>query len=361
MIVGIDLGTTNSLVAVWRGGAATLVRNALGHVLTPSAVGVSDEGEILVGLAARERLTTHPKLTAAAFKRYMGTDRLLFLGARGFRPEELSALVLRSLKADAEAFLEEPVEEAIITVPAYFSDAQRKATKAAGELAGLKVDRLLTEPTAAALAYGLAAGPQQDESTILVVDLGGGTFDVSILHCFEGVMEVRATAGDSWLGGEDFVDAIVGAFMTDVGKGAGIPAFDAEAPQAVHGALRRQAELVKRKLSDADTAVIELVHGGHPLQWTLSRDSFEKISEPVLARLRAPIERALRDARIHPDELSQSCWPAARRACRCSAGSSRASSAVSPCRISTQTKWSRWALESGQACRCAMPASRRWC
>jgi molecular chaperone HscC len=153
-------------------------------------------------------------LTAAAFKRYMGTERLLFVGEKGFRAEELSSLVLRALKSDAEAFLGERLEEAIITVPAYFSDAQRKATKVAGELAGLKVDRLLTEPTAAALAYGLAgvAESGQEDSTILVVDLGGGTFDVSILHCFEGVMEVRATAGDSWLGGEDFVDIIVNAF-----------------------------------------------------------------------------------------------------------------------------------------------------
>jgi molecular chaperone HscC len=305
MIVGIDLGTTNSLVGFWRSGAVTLMPNALGHLLTPSALGVSDSGEILVGLAARERLSTHPRRTVAAFKRYMGTDRLLFVGDKGYRPEELSSLVLRSLKADAEAFLGEPVSEAVITVPAYFSDAQRKATKAAGELAGLKVERLLTEPTAAALAYGLVASPQQDESTILVVDLGGGTFDVSILHCFEGVMEVRATAGDSWLGGEDFVDAIVGAFMAGPGKAAGIPPVNSETPLPVHGALRRQAELVKRKLTDAESATLELIHDGKELQWSLSRETFERISEPVLARLRAPIERALRDARIHPDELSQ--------------------------------------------------------
>ncbi len=155
MIVGIDLGTTNSLIGMWRAGAVELIPNALGHTLTPSAVGLGDDGAVLVGLPARERLSTHPALTAAAFKRYMGTDRLLFLDKKGHRPEELSALVLRSLKADAEAYLGEPVEEAVITVPAYFNDVQRKATKAAGALAGLKVNRLLTEPTAAALAYGL--------------------------------------------------------------------------------------------------------------------------------------------------------------------------------------------------------------
>ena len=254
MIVGIDLGTTNSLVGVWREGVAVLIPNALGHALTPSAVGIGDDGAILVGLAARERLPTHPALTATAFKRYMGTDRLMFLGDKGFRPEELSALVLRSLKADAEAYLGEPVDEAIITVPAYFNDLQRRATKAAGALAGLKVSRLLTEPTAAALAYGLDA--QVDDELLLVVDLGGGTFDVSLLHRFEGVMEVRATAGDSWLGGEDFVDAIVAAFQAGPGAGASV------AP----GLLRRQAELAKRALSAQDHATISIVHDGKPIE-----------------------------------------------------------------------------------------------
>ena len=301
MIVGIDLGTTNSLVGIWRDGRVTLIPNALGHKLTPSAVGLGDEGDILVGLAARERLITHPALTAAAFKRYMGTDRLLFLGARGYRPEELSALVLRSLKADAEAMLGESVGEAVITVPAYFNDAQRKATRAAGELAGLKVNRLLTEPTAAALAYGLEAS--EEESTILVVDLGGGTFDVSVLQCFEGVMEVRACAGDSWLGGEDFVDAIVAGFMAGPGAEAGLPPMAAD--PVLHAALRRQAELMKRKLSEADSTAIELAHDGKMLRWVRSREDFEKLSEPLLSRLRTPIERALRDARVDPAALTQ--------------------------------------------------------
>jgi molecular chaperone HscC len=301
MIVGIDLGTTNSLVGVWRDGAVALVPNALGHALTPSAVGLGDDGTLLVGLAARERATTHPALTATAFKRYMGTDRQLFLGRKGYRPEELSALVLRSLKSDAEALLGEPVDEAVITVPAYFNDLQRKATKAAGALAGLKVNRLLTEPTAAALAYGLDA--QDDDELLLVVDLGGGTFDVSLLHRFEGVIEVRAAAGDSWLGGEDFVDAIVNAFLA--GPGSAIRA-DARAPEAAtHGLLRRQAELAKRTLSAQDTATISIIDQGKPIEWTLSREQFETISEPLLARLRAPIERALRDARVDPDSLSR--------------------------------------------------------
>jgi molecular chaperone HscC len=300
MIVGIDLGTTNSLVGIWRDGAATLIPNSLGHMLTPSAVGLGDDRSILVGLAARERLATHPALTTTAFKRYMGTDRLLFVGDKGYRPEELSALVLGSLKADAEAFLGTPVSEAVITVPAYFNDVQRKATKAAGALAGLKVERLLTEPTAAALAYGLNA-PDDDE-LLLVVDLGGGTFDVSLLHRFEGVVEVRATAGDSWLGGEDFVDAIVAAFMAGPGAAAGLPAA---ADQPIIGALRRQAEMAKRLLSSQDAATIAVVHDGKPIEWTLSREQFELLSEPLLARLRAPMERALRDARVDPDALSR--------------------------------------------------------
>jgi molecular chaperone HscC len=301
MIVGIDLGTTNSLVGIWRDGAATLIPNSLGHMLTPSAVGLGDDRSILVGLAARERLATHPALTTTAFKRYMGTDRLLFVGDKGYRPEELSALVLRSLKADAEAFLDAPVIEAVITVPAYFNDVQRKATKAAGALAGLEVERLLTEPTAAALAYGLTA--QEDDELLLVVDLGGGTFDVSLLHRFEGVVEVRTTAGDSWLGGEDFVDAIVAAFMAGPGAAAGLPSASSGLP--IIGALRRQAEMAKRMLSSQDAATIAVVHEGKPIEWTLGRDQFELLSEPLLARLRAPMERALRDARVDPEALSR--------------------------------------------------------
>ncbi len=301
MIVGIDLGTTNSLIAVWRHGEPVLIPNAIGHVLTPSAVSLDEKGSIIVGLAARERLSTHPARTAAVFKRYMGTSRELHLGNKEFRPEELSAFVLRSLKADAEALLGEPVTEAVITVPAYFNDLQRKATKAAGTLAGLEVKRLLTEPTAAALAYGI--GLSAEEQYLMVIDLGGGTFDVSLLHCFEGVMEVRATAGDTWLGGEDFVDVIVQDFMTHAGEAAGLPPVSLLAP--IHGELRRQAEKVKRRLSEADEAELTLTYQGKDLTWTLSRDRFEMLSESVLARIRLPIERALRDARIKPEILSQ--------------------------------------------------------
>jgi molecular chaperone HscC len=300
MIIGIDLGTTNSLVGIWQDGKSTLIPNALGLLLTPSAISVDDRGAILVGQAARDRLVSEPKASIAAFKRYMGTNREFRLGTRAFRAEELSALVLRQLKADAETFLGHPVTEAVITVPAYFNDAQRKATKAAGELAGLKVERLLNEPTAAALAYGLQE--HEGERKILVLDLGGGTFDVSILEMFEGVMEVRATAGDNFLGGEDFVDAIMDRFIAAVGDRAKIP--PRSQPSAVHGALRRAAEVAKRALSESEHHEMAVVVDGWSLGWTLTRDEFELLSDPLIKRIRAPIERALRDAKLHPDQIT---------------------------------------------------------
>jgi molecular chaperone HscC len=300
MIVGIDLGTTNSLVGMWKAGKSELIPNALGSFLTPSAVSVDGDGAVLVGLSARERLLSHPRQSAASFKRYMGSHRTFQLGAKTFRAEELSALVLQALKADAEAFLGQPISEAIITVPAYFNDAQRKATKAAGEMAGLKVERLLNEPTAAALAYGLQEGA--GERKILVLDLGGGTFDVSILEMFEGVMEVRASAGDNFLGGEDFVDVIVDRFMAEVGVSAGIPPRSQS--NAAHANLRRQAEIAKRALTDHEQHEIELVHDGGATRWSITRADFETASEPLIRRLRAPIERAIRDANLNPDQVT---------------------------------------------------------
>ncbi|AXQ31165.1 molecular chaperone HscC [Solimonas sp. K1W22B-7] len=301
MIVGIDLGTTNSLAAVWRDGQAVLIPNALGQVLTPSCVSLDDQGQVLVGAAARDRLLTQPRRTAAAFKRYMGTDRRLTLADREFRPEELSALVLKSLKADAEAFLGEPVTEAIITVPAYFNDTQRKATRIAGELAGLKVERLLNEPTAAALAYGLHhADP---ESQFLVFDLGGGTFDVSILELFSGVMEVRATAGDNYLGGEDFAGILVDAFLA---QHAGALRLDPKRLSPEQAArLRSEAERVKRELSHKDPVLMSCREGELEAQWSVTADAFERLAANLLLRLRTPVERALRDARINAASLHQ--------------------------------------------------------
>lgn len=295
MIVGIDLGTTNSLVAAWIDGAARLIPNALGSSLTPSCVGIDEDGSVLVGEAARERLQTHPARTASLFKRYMGSARVVRLGDRDYRPEELSALVLRSLKADAEAALGQTVTEAIITVPAYFSDAQRKATRVAGELAGLKVERLLNEPTAAALAYGLHdAGA---ETQFLVFDLGGGTFDVSILEMFDGVMEVRASAGDNMLGGEDFANAIV-----DLAFGNGIP--DAARNDAIFmQRLVARAEAAKRALTTQASTAFDIVWRDHAAKVELDTAAFEKLAQPLLTRLWRPIERALRDARIRAADL----------------------------------------------------------
>ena len=296
MIVGIDLGTTNSLIAVWENGAARLIPNSLGEVLTPSCVSIDGDGSILVGRAARERLQTHPESSAANFKRLMGSDKTIRLGKQAFRPEELSALVLRSLKEDAEAFLGQPVLEAVITVPAYFSDAQRKATRAAGQLAGLKVERLLNEPTAAALAYGIHL--REGESKFLVFDLGGGTFDVSVLDLFDQVMEVRASAGDNYLGGEDFVTVLVDRFF----ESARVPELlrhDAAFMQR----LTAQVEGAKRALSEAPRAVIQVGDGNNDYRMELDEAALEQHCALLLARLRSPVERALRDASLPLSDL----------------------------------------------------------
>lgn len=301
MIIGIDLGTTNSLIAVWRDGGPVLVPNQLGQILTPSAVSIDDEGSLLIGAAARDRLLTHPQQTAAAFKRAMGTEHVFQLGQQRFTAEELSALILGSLKADAERHLGDSVSEAVVTVPAYFNEAQRRATKTAAALAGLKVERLLNEPTAAALAYGVHQGGAGETRT-MVLDLGGGTFDVSILDMFDGVMEVRASAGDNFLGGEDFTSLIMDAFIAAVGKEAGLPPRQHET--ADHAPLRRAAEVAKRALTDAETHEIAIVNRGRSLRWTITRTGFEALCEPLARRIKLPIERALRDARIEPGEIA---------------------------------------------------------
>jgi len=296
MIVGIDLGTTNSLIAAWRDGQSVLIPNGLGDTLTPSCVSLDEDGTVLVGRAARDRLQTHPDRTAAVFKRYMGSDKTLRLGKREFRPEELSALVLKALKADAEAALGEPVTEAVITVPAYFSDAQRKATRTAGQMAGLRVDRLLNEPTAAALAYGMHN--MGAETRFLVFDLGGGTFDVSILEMFEGVMEVRASAGDNFLGGEDFVGVLIDLFFERRGLKASLRK-DAHFMQQLNGA----AEAAKRALSAQPKTTLSAWHEGTQHTLELDESTLEQACATLLKRLRTPVERALRDANLRSGQL----------------------------------------------------------
>ena len=298
MIIGIDLGTTNSAAAIWRDGAATLIPNRLGQTLTPSAVSVDDSGAVIVGLAARERQASHPAQTATAFKRYMGTKRSTTLGARSYSAEELSALVLRSLKEDAETFLGETVTEAVITVPAYFNDQQRKATHRAGELAGLKVERLINEPTAAALAYGIQN--LDAEARFFVFDLGGGTFDVSIVEIFEGIIEVRASTGDNQLGGEDFNELLVAMMrqqFADAWK-------TSERDDALYQKLREQAERARREMTSASSSKMRLSWKGGEYAHEVTTAAFEEAAAPLIARLREPVLRALRDSNLRPEGLS---------------------------------------------------------
>jgi molecular chaperone HscC len=298
MIVGIDLGTTNSAAALWRDGEAVLVPNALGDLLTPSAVALADDGSILTGLAARERMVTDPGSARALFKRRMGTQVQARLGRRDYSPEELSSLVLRSLKADVEAFVGEPVDRAVITVPAYFNDKQRKATRRAGELAGFTVERLINEPTAAALAYGIHE--LDEESPFLVFDLGGGTFDVSIVEIFEGVIEVRSSAGDNQLGGEDFNSVIVNMALEAI-NGVKAQPFDPRFQEVVRDA----AERTRRLLSDTSDATFSYVWEGERRETVITGDAFEERAAGLIDRLREPVVRALRDGGVKVGELSE--------------------------------------------------------
>jgi len=296
-IIGIDLGTTNSLVCVFTASGPELIPNALGSFMTPSAVGLADDGSMLIGQAAKDRLVTHPQLTTARFKRYMGTDHEARLGKKSWRAEELSALILRSLKEDAEAHLGHPVNRAIISVPAYFNDVQRKATMAAARIAGLNVERLVNEPTAAALAYGLQ--DRDAETTFLVVDLGGGTFDVSILEMFSGVMEVRASSGDAFLGGEDFTDAA----LKHLAQQADINVEKLE-PEA-YSRLRSVVDKMKHRLTETHQANANFSHKKSDYQLSLTREMFEEITAPLTKRIRLPIQRAISDAGLKADQIDR--------------------------------------------------------
>lgn len=296
-IIGIDLGTTNSLVTVFRDDGPELVPNALGSFMTPSAVGYGDDGALLIGQAAKDRLVTHPNLTTARFKRYMGTDREAKLGKKNYRAEELSAMILRALKADAEAHLGHAVKEAIISVPAYFNDVQRKSTIAAAELAGLKVSRLINEPTAASLAYGLQS--RDAETTFLVVDLGGGTFDVSILEMFSGVMEVRASAGDAFLGGEDFTDALM-AHLADQSSFE----LDKLSPEEL-SRLRAVVDRMKHRLTETTETSGSFILKEEEHTLTVTRDKFEEVCDPLIKRIRLPIQRAISDAGLRAENINR--------------------------------------------------------
>lgn len=300
MLVGIDLGTTNSAIGVWRNGKAELIPNALGEVLTPSAVGLGDDGAILVGRAARERRSTHPQLTATSFKRFIGSQQYVILGSRKFTAEDLSAMVLRSLKDDAERALGTKVESAVITVPAYFNDKQRRATRTAGELAGLKVERLINEPTAAALAYGIHE--RDDSRPFLVFDLGGGTFDVSLVEVFDGIIEVRASAGDNRLGGDDFNTALAALARKTLNIG------EADAPaarEALDAHLNAITERTRRTMADGEDVRLSVAWRGRDYEGTLRAADIESAFAPLVTRLRDPVLRSLRDSNIRSEMLGE--------------------------------------------------------
>lgn len=298
MILGIDLGTTHSLISYLKDGVPEVIANAHGEFLTPSVVSVDENGMLIVGATAKERLFKYPDHTIASFKRLMGSTTVVKLGNHAFKPEDLSALILRSLKADAEAVLKQEVREVIISVPAYFNDQQRKATRLAGELAGLTVIQLLNEPTAAALFHGIQ--DRDTEAKFLIFDLGGGTFDVSILEKFDGIMEVHATGGDSFLGGDDFTQVLVDWFIQQTNT-----ATNNKNNAALMAAIRFAADAVKRKLSTQATAEMSVLVEGVPKTLTISQETFEAQCKPLLERLRAPIERALRDARLRTTDLDE--------------------------------------------------------
>ncbi len=295
-ILGIDLGTTNSLIARWSEEGPVVIPNALGARLTPSVVGLLDNGEFAVGEAAANRLITHPEMTTAHFKRLMGTAQTVKLGDKSFRPEELSAFVLRALKRDAEQALGHDVGDVVISVPAYFSDAQRQATRVAGELADLNVRRLVNEPTAAALAYGLN---DVEEGKYLVFDLGGGTFDVSIVERFDEIFEVRASAGDNFLGGEDFRTIL----RSMIARQHDIKTSDLGL--AALNALSKAAEGVKCALSRAREAEYQVSVDEQVLEGTVSREEFEGEAGDLLRRLRKPLEIAIRDSDLAVDEIDE--------------------------------------------------------
>src|SRR5262245_27895172 len=282
-VIGIDLGTTNSAAAFLGPDGPQIIPNALGARLTPAVVGVYDSGAVLVGAAAKELQVLRPERFASLFKRYMGTDRKLTAAGRTFTPEELSSLVLRSLKADAEAFFGHPVSRVVITVPAYFNDNQRKATIAAGKIAGWTVERILNEPTAAAIAYGFHdAGA---DKKILVFDLGGGTFDVSVVELFDGTLEVKASSGESALGGEDFTRAMAARVLS--GLGVSFEQAEARTPKRV-SRLVQQCERAKCTLSKDESATVRVPDtngefSASASEVTITREQLEGWVSPTLA------------------------------------------------------------------------------
>ena len=304
-IIGIDLGTTNSCVAVMEGGEPVVIANSEGARTTPSVVGFTKTGDRLVGQVAKRQAITNPENTVASIKRYMGTDHKVTLNGKEYTPQQVSAMILQKLKADAEAYLGETVTEAVITVPAYFNDSQRQATKDAGTIAGLNVRRIINEPTAAALAYGV---DKEDDQKIMVYDLGGGTFDVSIIEMGDGVTEVLATNGDTHLGGDDFDERIINwmadAFQTENG-------IDLRKDKMAAQRLKEAAEKAKIELSSAMSSQINLpfitadATGPKHLDMTLTRAKFNELTADLVDRTMTPVRKALQDAGLRASDLKK--------------------------------------------------------
>jgi molecular chaperone DnaK len=304
-VIGIDLGTTNSCVAFMDGSEVVVIPNAEGGRTTPSVVGFSKTGERLVGEAAKRQAITNPEKTIISIKRHMGTNYKVNIDDKEYTPQEISAMILQKLKADAEAYLGEPVTQAVITVPAYFNDSQRQATKDAGRIAGLEVLRIINEPTAAALAYGL---DKEEDQKILVFDLGGGTFDVSILELGDGVFEVLATSGDNQLGGDDFDQVIIDYLIEEFKKENGI---DLRNDRMALQRLKDAAEKAKKDLSGVLTTTISLpfltadATGPKHLEVTLTRAKFEELSAHLVERTMGPTRQALKDAGLNPSDIDK--------------------------------------------------------
>ena len=304
-IIGIDLGTTNSCVAVMEGGKPTVIANAEGVRTTPSIVAFTKTGERLVGEPAKRQAVTNADRTISSIKRHMGTDYKVDIDGKKYTPQEISAMILQKLKADAESYLGETVTEAVITVPAYFNDAQRQATKDAGKIAGLEVKRIINEPTAAALAYGL---DNENEQKIMVYDLGGGTFDVSIIEIGDGVIEVLSTNGDTHLGGDDFDNAVTNWMIAEFKKAEGV---DLSADKMALQRLKEAAEKAKKELSTATTTNINLpfitatAEGPKHLDMNLTRAKFDELTHDLIERTAIPVQNALKDAGITASELGK--------------------------------------------------------
>ena len=302
-IIGIDLGTTNSCVAVLEGGEPVVIANAEGSRTTPSVVAFSKTGERMVGQVAKRQAVTNADRTISSIKRHMGENYHVNIDGKGYTPQEISAMVLQKLKADAEAYLGQPVTEAVITVPAYFSDAQRQATKDAGKIAGLDVKRIINEPTAAALAYGL---DKETEQKIMVYDLGGGTFDVSILEIGDGIVEVLATAGDTRLGGDDFDQRIMDYLVAEFKKAEGV---DLSKDKVAMQRLKEAAEKAKIELSGMTTTAVNLPYitadstGPKHLDVTFSRAKFNELTADLVERTLKPVRQAMSDAGLKASDL----------------------------------------------------------